>query len=85
MATAPAWLTQRGGDVKLGSDGKTWFVFLNHQPTYSVAVVPVGGKFSYALRQTINGNRNDSQKTCASSEEAVMAALEDLRKILGWA
>jgi hypothetical protein len=82
--TTPDWLTQRGGELKLGSDGKTWYVFFAGQPNYSLLDVPVADKFGCAIRQTINGARLDSQRTFATKEEAINGGLDDLRKALGW-
>ena len=83
--TAPAWLVQRGGDLKRGSDGKTWYVLFGQQPNYSLVAVPVeSDKFGCVIRQTINGKRIDSQSSAASPDEAVQKGLEDLCKALGW-
>jgi hypothetical protein len=82
--TTPDWLTQHGGSLNLGSDGKTWYVFFAGQPHYSLLDVPVAGKFGCAIRQTINGRRLDNQGTFATKEEAINRGLDDLRKALGW-
>jgi hypothetical protein len=82
--TAPDWLTQRGGSLKLGSDGQTWYVFFDGRPEYSVVATPVAGKFGCAIRQTNSGKRIESQGTHAAMDEAIKAGLEDLRKALGW-
>ncbi len=82
--TTPDWLTQRGGDLKLGSDGRTWYFLLGGQPQYSLVAVPVDGKFGCAIRQTINGTRIASAGVYATAEEAIRGGLEDLRKALGW-
>jgi hypothetical protein len=82
--TTPDWLTRRGGSLKLGSDGKTWYVFFAVQPNYSLVDVPVAGKFACAIRQTISGKRLDSQGTFATKEEAIIGGLDDLRQALGW-
>ena len=85
MALAsPEWLMRRGGAIKLGSDGKTWFVMLNDQPQFALTVVPVGGRFGSAIKQTNNGHRIESAGVQASPEEAIAGGLEDLRKSLGW-
>jgi hypothetical protein len=82
--TPPDWLSQRGGDLKLGSDRHTWYLVVGGQPQYSLVAVPVGGRFGCTIHQTINGKRVESQGGQASSEEAIRAGLEDLRKALGW-
>ena len=83
--TAPDWLTQRGGDLKLGSDRRTWYFLFGGQPQYSLVAVPVSGRFGCAIRQTINGKRIDSNGVYGSEEEAIGGGLVDLRKALGWA
>jgi hypothetical protein len=80
---APAWLERRG-EIKLGSDGNTWFVLLRGQPTYSLKAVPVQGKFGCAILETHNGRRIESSNTHPAREEALAHGLEDLRKALGW-
>ena len=82
--TIPDWLAQCGGNLKLGSDGHTWYVLVGSQPQYSLIAVPVGGRFGCAIRQTINGKRIDSAGVCSSVNDAICAGLEDLRKTLGW-
>ena len=82
--TAPDWLTQRGGDVKLATDGRTWYCLLGGQPQYSLMAVPVAGRFGCAIRQTINGRRIESTGVHATANAAIGGGLEDLRKALGW-
>ena len=83
--TTPEWLTQRGGDLKLGSDGHTWYFLIGGQPQYSLKAVPVGGRFGCAIRQTINGERTESASVQATQDEAIRVGLDELRKTLGWA
>ena len=82
--TTPDWLTHRDGTLKLGSDGETWYVLFAGQPNYSLAAVPVGGKFGCTILQTISGRRIESAGSFASNVEAITGGLEDLRKALGW-
>jgi hypothetical protein len=82
--TTPDWLVQRGGAVKCGSDGATWYVLLNQQPNYSLVAVPVAGKFGCTVRQTNNGRRIESTGTSATADEAIQRGLADLRQALGW-
>ena len=82
--TAPDWLTQRGGSLKLGSDGKTWFALIAGQPNYSLVASPVTGQFGCTIRQTINGQRVESTGKFATKDEAIHGGLEDLRNVLGW-
>jgi hypothetical protein len=81
---APEWLTQRGGGLKMGSDGHTCYVMLNDQPWYAVLPVPVAGKYGCTLIQTNNGQRIECGGTAASADEALRLGLEDLRKAMGW-
>ena len=83
--TVPDWLTQRGGSLKLGSDGKTWFVIFAGQPNYSLVASPVAGHLGCTIRQTINGQRIESAVKFATKDEAIHGGLEDLRRALGWA
>lgn len=83
--TAPDWLTQRGGDLKLGSDRTTWYFVIGDQPQYSLVAVPVDGRFGCAIRQTINGRRIASNGVHATRDEAIRSGLDDLRQALGWA
>src|SRR5262245_14365677 len=81
---APDWLTQRGGDLKRGSDGVTWYVYFGADPEYALRAVPVGQKFGCTIRQTINGKRLDNAEVYSGPEEAIRGGLEQLRKLLGW-
>jgi hypothetical protein len=82
--TAPDWLQRRGGSLKLASDSRTWFVMLGGAPNYSLTERPVADKFGCAVRQTNSGKPIDSPSTGTDRASAVTAALEDLRKYLGW-
>ena len=82
--TVPDWVKQRGCDLKLGSDGRTWFFLIGGEPQYSLVAVPVSGRFGCTIRQTINGKRIESLGVNATSDDALRAGLEDLRKALGW-
>jgi hypothetical protein len=77
-------LTQRGGTIRPGIDGRSWLVYFDGQPQYQVSPVPVTGKFGSQVMQTINGRRVETRGTFANAEEAVRGGLEDLRKALGW-
>lgn len=82
--TAPPWLTQRGGELKLGSDRSTWYVVFDKKPHYGLVSVPAGSTFGCVIKQTENGTRIDSPGTHPTAEAAVAGGLEDLRKALGW-
>lgn len=82
--SAPDWLTQRGGNFKLGSDGRTWYVFVDDQPLYALVAVPAEGKHGCAIRQTRNGQRIACATVASSSDDALKAGLDELRKVLGW-
>ena len=83
--TTPDWLTQRGGSLKLGSDGQRWYVIFEGRPDYSLSAVPVHAAFGCAIRQTVNGRRIECAEVFPSQEEAIRGGLESLRKALGWA
>ena len=80
----PDWLTRRGGDLKLSSDGYTWLVMFDRGPQYALEPVPVQGKFGCVIKQTINGKRTECTGVYPSEEEAIRGGLEELRKSLGW-
>jgi hypothetical protein len=82
--TPPEWLTQRGGTLKRGSDGSTWYVIFDGKPNYALNAVPVAGEFGCQVKQTINGRRLDSAASYAGADAAIAGGLEDLRKVLGW-
>ena len=78
MAIAvPDWLASRGGGLKQGSDGATWYVLINAQPWYSLAPVPVAGKIGCTIKQTNNGRRFASNDLQATEMDAIRAGLED--------
>ena len=83
--TAPDWLVQRGCNLKLGSDNRTWYVLLGEQPQYSLVAVPAGNQFGCAVRQTNNGQRLDTPGTTyPTKDDAIRGGLDDLRQALGW-
>jgi hypothetical protein len=82
--TAPDWLTQRGGALKLGSDGSRWYVLFAGEPNYSLAATPVAGKHGCVIRHTISGARVPCDGVFATKDEAIAGGLADLRKALGW-
>jgi hypothetical protein len=82
--TTPNWLAQRGGELRRGPLGNTWFVYFDGEPQYALTPVPVAGKHSCQVTQTINGQRLDSGGVHATEDEAIAAGLEELRKTLGW-
>jgi hypothetical protein len=82
--TTPDWLVHRGGSLREGTDGHSWFLLFGDEPQYRLAPAPVAGKYGCQVVQTNNGRRLDSGRTHPSPEEAVRGGLEDLRKALGW-
>jgi hypothetical protein len=82
--TAPEWLTRHDGNVKLGSDGTTWYVLLGGKPQYALTPRPVGDKFGCHITQTNNGTPVADTTKPSSRDEALKEGLEDLRKALGW-
>ncbi|MBI3412393.1 MAG: hypothetical protein HY040_29075 [Planctomycetes bacterium] len=81
---APDWLIQHGGNVRLGSDGSTWFVFFGAAAEYALNAVPIGVRFGCTIRQTNNGKRLDNDLVIDDSDEALRGGLEQLGKTLGW-
>ncbi len=83
-ATAPDWLTQRGGELKESKDGHSWIVYLNKEPQYLLQAVPTAGKIGCRVSQTVNGKRFDGAQTWSSVPEAFAGGLNVLRQALGW-
>ena len=44
--TAPDWLTQRNGGLRLAPDGRTYLFLLNDTPQYKLTPTPADGKLS---------------------------------------
>lgn len=84
MPATPEWLRKRGGELKLGSDGGTWFALIGGQPLYSLTTTPVGAQHGPVIRQTNNGRRFESTGVFPSTDTAIEGGLEELRKTLGW-
>ena len=82
--TAPEWLTQRGGALKLGSDQETWYVVFNDKPLYGFTSVPAGGRHGCSIKQTMNGSRVPATNVYDTPDAALMGCLEDIRATLGW-
>jgi hypothetical protein len=82
--TTPDWIIRHGGDVRPGPLSQIWYVYFDGEPQYALSLVPVAGKHSCEVRQTINGRQLDSGSAHATEEEAISAGLEELRKALGW-
>lgn len=80
----PEWLNTRGGSLRLGIDGHSWFVIFGVGPQYELTPVPVKGKFGCEIRQTVNGKRLDKGTVYASEDAAQRGGLEELRQALGW-
>jgi len=80
----PSWLAQRNGALQAASDGSAWFVLLSGRPQYSLAPVPVRGKYGCTIKQANNGRLIESSGVYSSADEALRGGLEDLRKALGW-
>ena len=82
--TAPDWLTQRTGGLRLAPDGRTWLLLLNDSPQYKLTPTPADGKWSCFIQQSVNGKRIDGGAVYPTREEAVHGGLEELRGKLGW-
>lgn len=83
--TTPDWLKERGGELRLGSDQKTWYAIFSHQPQYALVVVPANGKYICGIRHTNSGRHIECATVYPNSEEALRGGLEQLRANLGWA
>lgn len=83
LATPP-WLSKRGGELRSGTSGHSWFVVFDGAPQYKLVAAPSSGRFGCHITQTINGKGIPSAAQAATAAEAVAAGLEDLRMALGW-
>ena len=81
---AICWLTRRGGTLRLGTDGQTWYLFFGDSMDYSLTTTPVADKHGGVLRQITSGQRLECPGTWATRNEALAAGLESLRKQMGW-
>jgi hypothetical protein len=82
--TTPDWLALHGGELRPGPLGAICYVYFDGEPQYALMPVPVGGRHSCRVTQTINGKRLDSGSAHATEAEAIQGGLEDLRRALGW-
>jgi hypothetical protein len=82
--TTPDWLARHGGELRPSVGGRSWIVWFDDAPQYRLDPVPVRGKHSCAIIQTINGSSIPTTSISDSIEDAVRGGLEDLRKALGW-
>lgn len=82
--TTPHWLTQRSGELRLATDGHSASVYFAGQLQYVLLPIPAKGQHACRVTETINGRRLESQKTYATSEQALQGGLDDLREKLGW-
>jgi hypothetical protein len=80
----PEWLARRGGSLKPGPYGESWFAMLQGEPQYKLVPVPVAGKYGCAIIQTINGKQLENDVRADTADGAIQAGLEALRKALGW-
>jgi hypothetical protein len=82
--TTPDWLARHGGELRPGPLRAAWYVYFDGEPQYALTPIPVGGKHSCCVTQTINGKRLDTASAHETEAEAIHSGLEDLRKALGW-
>jgi hypothetical protein len=82
--TPPSWLTQRGGELHCGNDGRSCSVHFAGQLQYVLVPIPAKGQHACRITETINGRRLESGKTYPTVEQAFQGGLEDLRAKLGW-
>jgi hypothetical protein len=81
--TVPDWLTKRGGTLTPGVEGSV-FVVIDGQPHYRLDPVPVEGRVSCAVTETVSGRRLGDGSTFADEPAARAGGLEELRRWLGW-
>lgn len=82
--TTPPWLTQRGGELRLGNDGRSCSIYFAGQLQYVLIPVPAKGQHACRITETINGRRLDSAKTYPTLDQAFLGGLDELREKLGW-
>lgn len=82
--STPSWLTQRGGQLLPGKDGRSCSVYFADQLQYVLIPIPAKGQHACRVSETINGRRLESGKTYPTVEQAFAGGLEDLREKLGW-
>ncbi len=84
MVATPEWLARRGGNLRAGNPGYSLFVDVAGAPLYKLVIAPAGGSFVGHVTETITGRLVGDQASGATKEAAARAALEVLRKELGW-
>lgn len=82
--TVPSWLTQHGGELHEGHDGRSCTVYFAGQLQYVLVPIPAKGGHACRITETVSGRRLESGKTYATAEQAFQGGLEDLREKLGW-
>jgi hypothetical protein len=80
----PDWLAKRGGELRPGTVGHSWFVVFDGAPQYKLVAAPAAGKHGCHITQTINGRVIECTATAPAAEEAVRLGLDTLRQALGW-
>jgi hypothetical protein len=80
----PDWLARHDGTLRLGSDGRTWFVYFDGEPHYKLIPSPAAGRFTCQIIQTENGKPIDKGATYPTAEDALRGGLEELGAGLGW-
>jgi len=82
--TTPDWLTRHDGSLRPNPDGETWSVVIGGEPLYRLQPDPVKGKLACLVTLTNNGKLLAEAGSYPSRDEAIQAALESLRQVLGW-
>jgi hypothetical protein len=81
----PAWLKQRGGELRGDIHPDAVEVWIEGQPLYRLEVRPAKGHLACAIINMTNGTRlDDPQRAFATPEQALADGLEQLRHYLGW-
>jgi hypothetical protein len=77
-------LKKHGGELRPVMSGNAWIVFFDGEPQHSLSPIPVSGRHSCRVMQTINGRQLDVGSSYPTEEDALRAGLEVLRQALGW-
>lgn len=84
IPTTPDWLALRGGELKLGKDGRSTSIYFAGQLQYVLQAFPAQGKYACRISETVNGRRLESNTVYESTLDALHGGLNDLRSKLGW-
>lgn len=80
----PDWLAKRDGAIRLGPDGKTWYVAVEGKPLYRLRPTPAKGGFTCLITETVNGRPVVCDVIAPDLNQAVEMGLDQLGSRLGW-